>query len=124
LQSRNDPPSPFECWVWQAFPGQHAVPAQQVAPQLTGVCPPQPHVPAVQARPAPHAAPHAPQFAALVRVSTQAPAQQLSPAAQAWPHAPQLVVLVFVSTQAPEQFACPAGQQRPPWHDGAVVGQG
>lgn len=60
--------------VWHELP-QHALPAQQEAPQVSGDDPPHPQLPFVQLWPAAHACPQAPQFAGFVVVSTQAPEQ-------------------------------------------------
>jgi hypothetical protein len=85
-QSKKCWPTPFECCVWQAFPAQQPVPAQQVPPA-----------------PVP---PHAwGSDAGQVQVALLQPA----PVAQPLPHAPQLAGSVCRLTQAPLQSVPPAG---------------
>jgi hypothetical protein len=130
VQSYQEAPSPFECFVWQTVPfAQHEVPSQQRLPQATGVAPGQAHAPAVQTFVPGHGVSQAPQFAVLVCVFTHAPEQLVSPAAQhrrfwqlgveplhEFPQAPQLEGSNWGSTQpAPQSSgkAVPVQAQAP-----------
>jgi hypothetical protein len=123
LQSKKDPPRPFECFVWHP-PEQQPVPSQHVDPHGT-----RPaghwHAPPVQVAVVGQALPQAPQFARSVwrslqtplqlvwPVGQQSPFEQAVPVPQVIPQPPQLASSVFVSTQDPPQFTRPTAQHFP-----------
>lgn len=92
----------------------------QLAPQASGVAPPQRHIDPAHTCPAGHARPQAPQCIALLARSTHAPPQsvcapqsaahcpaaQSCPAAHVRPHAPQFKRSPRRSTHAPLQSVC------------------
>jgi hypothetical protein len=87
LQSKNDWPRPFECWVWQGFPLlQQPVPAQQFAPQVRAGAG-QAQLPALHPWPVGQALSQVPQFFGSVCTSTHALPQSVRPCGHVhWPN--------------------------------------
>lgn len=84
VQSKKNWPSPLAWGVWQALPGQQAVPAQHLDPHVMGVAPEQWQAPFAQLWPDVQVTPQSPQFRGSELMLMQRPPHQPWPVGQQW----------------------------------------